>query len=141
MVRWFTFHLSVDILQQTLDSKQILLKFCCTHQHPDLIFLIFLYQRWCYPVDPTRYNEYGVSGEPADDATAAAAAAAASPPAVDGVAAADYVTADKKEMQEEEDGATAAAEANASNAANAVAEEAKLTKRKGKGKGAVKAEQ
>uniref|UniRef100_A0A8R1I4M3 Cleft lip and palate transmembrane protein 1 n=1 Tax=Caenorhabditis japonica TaxID=281687 RepID=A0A8R1I4M3_CAEJA len=29
----------------------------------DIIFLIYLYQRWIYRVDPTRMNEYGTSGE------------------------------------------------------------------------------
>ncbi|EGT53012.1 hypothetical protein CAEBREN_03570 [Caenorhabditis brenneri] len=29
----------------------------------DIIFLIYLYQRWVYRVDPTRMNEYGTSGE------------------------------------------------------------------------------
>ncbi|EGT43321.1 hypothetical protein CAEBREN_17856 [Caenorhabditis brenneri] len=29
----------------------------------DIIFLIYLYQRWVYRVDTTRMNEYGTSGE------------------------------------------------------------------------------
>lgn len=29
----------------------------------DIVFLIFLYQRWIYKVDPTRVNEFGTSGE------------------------------------------------------------------------------
>lgn len=29
----------------------------------DLIFLIYLYQRWVYPVDKTRVNEFGFAGE------------------------------------------------------------------------------
>lgn len=29
----------------------------------DIIFLIYLYQRWIYRVDLTRVNEFGVSGE------------------------------------------------------------------------------
>merc|ERR1719259_895212 len=29
----------------------------------DVIFFIFLYQRWLYPVDPTRVNEFGTSEE------------------------------------------------------------------------------
>jgi len=28
----------------------------------DIIFVLFLYQRWLYPVDPNRANEYGMSG-------------------------------------------------------------------------------
>jgi hypothetical protein len=30
----------------------------------DLVFLIYLYQRWLYPVDKTRVNEFGESFEP-----------------------------------------------------------------------------
>jgi len=37
----------------------------------DIVFLIYLYQRWIYPVDVTRVNEYGQSGE-ADAGNAAA---------------------------------------------------------------------
>ncbi|MEE6525221.1 hypothetical protein FKM82_025093, partial [Ascaphus truei] len=29
----------------------------------DVVFLIYLYQRWLYPVDKTRVNEYGESYE------------------------------------------------------------------------------
>ncbi|XP_076306429.1 putative lipid scramblase CLPTM1 [Tachypleus tridentatus] len=29
----------------------------------DIVFLIFLYQRWIYRVDPKRVNEFGISGE------------------------------------------------------------------------------
>lgn len=28
-----------------------------------MIFLIYLYQRWVYPVDKTRVNEFGFGGE------------------------------------------------------------------------------
>lgn len=41
----------------------------------DLIFLIYLYQRWIYRVDMTRVNEFGFSGEQKEEAEAAAAAA------------------------------------------------------------------
>ena len=30
---------------------------------PDIVFFIFLYQRWIYRVDPKRVNEFGTSGE------------------------------------------------------------------------------
>ncbi|XP_053328642.1 putative lipid scramblase CLPTM1 [Spea bombifrons] len=30
----------------------------------DIVFFIYLYQRWIYRVDPTRVNEFGTSGEP-----------------------------------------------------------------------------
>lgn len=29
----------------------------------DIIFFIYLYQRWIYRVDPKRVNEFGISGE------------------------------------------------------------------------------
>ena len=29
----------------------------------DIIFLIFLYQRWVYRVDHSRVNEFGISGD------------------------------------------------------------------------------
>ncbi|XP_062502991.1 putative lipid scramblase CLPTM1 [Corticium candelabrum] len=29
----------------------------------DVVFIIYVYQRWIYPVDPTRMNEFGGSGE------------------------------------------------------------------------------
>jgi len=32
----------------------------------DLVFVVYLYQRWLYPVDPRRVNEYGGSGEAKD---------------------------------------------------------------------------
>ena len=32
----------------------------------DVIFFIYLYQRWLYPVDAKRVNAYGVSGEDLD---------------------------------------------------------------------------
>ncbi|KAF6021837.1 CLPTM1 [Bugula neritina] len=35
----------------------------------DIVFLIFLYQRWIYKVDPTRVNEFGTTGE-SDDSPA-----------------------------------------------------------------------
>jgi hypothetical protein len=35
----------------------------------DIIFLVYLYQRWIYRVDPKRVNEYGTSGEQPTGAT------------------------------------------------------------------------
>lgn len=32
----------------------------------DVIFLIYLYQRWVYPVDKKRVNEFGFAGEEED---------------------------------------------------------------------------
>ncbi|KAH7681429.1 Cleft lip and palate transmembrane 1 protein [Dioscorea alata] len=43
----------------------------------DLIFLIYLYQRWIYPVDKKRVNEFGFGGEDADQRLAATDASAA----------------------------------------------------------------
>lgn len=45
---------------------------------PDVVFFIYLYQRWIYRVDPTRVNEFGMSGEAP---TAAAPVAEALPAA------------------------------------------------------------
>ncbi|KAG9130765.1 hypothetical protein Leryth_012708 [Lithospermum erythrorhizon] len=38
----------------------------------DLIFLIYLYQRWVYPVDKKRVNEFGFAGEEEDRASSSA---------------------------------------------------------------------
>lgn len=35
----------------------------------DIVFFIFLYQRWIYKVDHTRVNEFGFSKEMEDEAT------------------------------------------------------------------------
>ncbi|KAF5833872.1 transmembrane protein [Dunaliella salina] len=32
----------------------------------DLVFLIYIYQRWIYPIDKTRVNEFGFQAEPTD---------------------------------------------------------------------------
>jgi hypothetical protein len=51
----------------------------------DVIFLIYLYQRWKYPVDKKRVNEFGFGGEDelaaqeALEGSDSAAAAAAQP--------------------------------------------------------------
>lgn len=43
---------------------------------PDVVFFIYLYQRWIYRVDPNRVNEFGTSGvDQMQDSTAAAVAA------------------------------------------------------------------
>ncbi|XP_077224936.1 uncharacterized protein LOC143858181 [Tasmannia lanceolata] len=39
----------------------------------DLIFLIYIYQRWAYPVDKKRVNEFGFGGEEDEDSTSSAA--------------------------------------------------------------------
>lgn len=33
----------------------------------DIVFFIFLYQRWIYRVDPTRVNEFGYAAEPIEE--------------------------------------------------------------------------
>lgn len=52
---------------------------CCPFYIPlcrdDVIFLIYLYQRWIYRVDMTRVNEFGFSGAAAAEGTAALGAA------------------------------------------------------------------
>lgn len=43
---------------------------------PDVVFFIYLYQRWIYRVDPNRVNEFGTSGiDQMQDSTVAAVAA------------------------------------------------------------------
>jgi len=37
----------------------------------DIIFIIYLYQRWIYRVDPKRVNEFGISGEDLQPVTSA----------------------------------------------------------------------
>jgi len=44
----------------------------------DVVFLIFLYQRWIYPVDKSRVNEFGQGGDD-EDTTQTAAAATSTP--------------------------------------------------------------
>ena len=29
----------------------------------DIVFFVYLYQRWIYPIDKKRVNEYGMTGE------------------------------------------------------------------------------
>jgi hypothetical protein len=36
----------------------------------DIIFFIYLYQKWIYPVDKKRTNEFGTTGEDGDGTTA-----------------------------------------------------------------------
>lgn len=37
----------------------------------DIVFFIFLYQRWIYKTDPKRINEFGYSGEMETNGSAA----------------------------------------------------------------------
>ncbi|GFH22516.1 uncharacterized protein HaLaN_19990, partial [Haematococcus lacustris] len=54
----------------------------------DLVFLVYLYQRWIYRVDPKRVNEFGWGGEPEAEQVATAKTEDAAPlmPATDGSA-------------------------------------------------------
>lgn len=36
---------------------------CCPLRLTDVIFFIYLYQRYIYPIDPKRMNEFGTSQE------------------------------------------------------------------------------
>ena len=38
----------------------------------DIVFFIALYQRWIYPIDPKRVNEFGTTGETTDSAAGTA---------------------------------------------------------------------
>lgn len=64
----------------------------------DLIFLIYVYQRYIYRVDMTRVNEFGFSGQQASEVEAAKAAAEAA----NGTAAAADSTPALEASQEEE---------------------------------------
>lgn len=55
----------------------------------DIVFLIFLYQRWIYRVDKTRANEFGFAEAEAAAAAAAAAAAGESTEVLPAAAAAN----------------------------------------------------
>lgn len=43
----------------------------------DIVFFIFLYQRWIYKVDKSRVNEFGISGEMEEEAKNKSGAVAA----------------------------------------------------------------
>ncbi|KAG1679660.1 hypothetical protein FOA52_006177 [Chlamydomonas sp. UWO 241] len=95
----------------------------------DLIFVIFLYQRWIYRVDNTRVNEFGFSGAAQPEAVADAGAAALEGAAKEG---------DTDEPPKAIKGAAAAVSAAGAGEDSPAAGGAK--KRKGgKGKGAAEA--
>ncbi|GJP48434.1 hypothetical protein CLOM_g7718 [Closterium sp. NIES-68] len=112
----------------------------------DIIFLIFLYQRWIYPVDKKRVNEFGFGGEP----EGVAGAAAGSSVTADGTetdrltaaeaevaaAAAAAGAAEGSEGRAGEEGATGAAGGDGGGAAvRGVSEEGLVRRGKGKEKG------
>lgn len=49
-----------------------LLMVFCNFAIADIVFFIALYQRWIYPIDPKRVNEFGTTGEPVDNAAVVA---------------------------------------------------------------------
>lgn len=70
----YVFSIHVQILSKSW--LFIIIYFVCDF-HPsfgclaDVIFMIYLYQRWAYPVDKKRVNEFGFGGE--DDQVAGGA--------------------------------------------------------------------
>jgi hypothetical protein len=54
-----------DLFAMVVPSMPMLHRLACFRD--DIVFLIMLYQRWIYPVDKKRINEYGQSGEEARD--------------------------------------------------------------------------
>ncbi|GMT05875.1 hypothetical protein PENTCL1PPCAC_28049 [Pristionchus entomophagus] len=67
----------------------------------DIIFLIYLYQRWAYRVDLTRTNEYGTSG--ADPDGSLAAADGSETPAIEDKKEDEAETSGKMEKKKEEE--------------------------------------
>uniref|UniRef100_A0A0X3Q0C2 Cleft lip and palate transmembrane protein 1 homolog n=1 Tax=Schistocephalus solidus TaxID=70667 RepID=A0A0X3Q0C2_SCHSO len=84
----------------------------------DVIFFIYLYQRWIYPMDPKRVNEFGISQEMISSAMQVVEESSLSPasPAADvkvneeGDGSADAKSAGDSAEQEEEDEAAEAVE-------------------------------
>lgn len=63
----------------------------------DVVFFIYLYQRWIYRVDPNRVNEFGTSGaDQSPNNTAVVAGDAASAAAAATVADTDKSEGEKK---------------------------------------------
>lgn len=61
---FYVFLLLYSVHQLSLDWITDIICLC----HADLIFLIYLYQRWVYPVDKKRVNEFGFAAEDVDQA-------------------------------------------------------------------------
>lgn len=64
----------------------------------DIVFIIFLYQRWIYKVDAKRVNEFGFSGEMLDKPKQAQIL---DTPKADGKAAIEDSQPDTKEQEKE----------------------------------------
>jgi hypothetical protein len=58
------FNTIIDDLFAFIIKMPIMHRLACFRD--DVIFLIYLYQRWVYRVDPTRRNEYGQAATDAD---------------------------------------------------------------------------
>eukprot|EP00242_Pyramimonas_sp_CCMP2087_P009110 CAMPEP_0198203690 /NCGR_PEP_ID=MMETSP1445-20131203/7018_1 /TAXON_ID=36898 /ORGANISM="Pyramimonas sp., Strain CCMP2087" /LENGTH=306 /DNA_ID=CAMNT_0043875183 /DNA_START=32 /DNA_END=952 /DNA_ORIENTATION=- len=95
----------------------------------DLIFLIYVYQRWAYRVDMKRVNEYGFGGE---DATTVDGAAKKDPTAITG--SADELTAEDLVTAKEKREAEINAKLEQIAAASAPEGESQVRNRKNKGK-------
>lgn len=52
----------IDDLFAFIITMPLLHRLACFRD--DIIFLICLYQRWIYPVDSSRVNEFGSGGQP-----------------------------------------------------------------------------
>ena len=70
----------------------------------DVIFFIYLYQKWIYPVDKTRANEYGITGEQLEQANAAAKRIGGELEPPKEIAANGMQSGDNKEETEEQAG-------------------------------------
>ena len=55
------------IFLELLIVNEVELSFICYVSITDIVFFIYLYQRWIYPIDPKRVNEFGLTGEPVDN--------------------------------------------------------------------------
>ena len=70
--------------------------YLCPRSPPDVVFFIFLYQRYIYRVDPSRVNEFGFSQDMLERKQAESEAAGAERPAVEGAAAPEKPADQKK---------------------------------------------
>lgn len=62
------------------------------HSSTDIIFFIFLYQRWIYRVDPSRVNEFGVSQQMLEERQNAVVPSDSNAPAIEGAASDEAVS-------------------------------------------------
>jgi len=69
----------------------------------DIVFVVFLYQRWIYPVDVSRRNEFGITGEEEDAKASGGAAKAGDDKAEDAAAADDGGDGEKSAEKKKEE--------------------------------------